>query len=416
MSSSSYFQFQFRKGSEATWNSLDPVLEDGEIGIATDKNNLKVGDGVNTFSSIQYAITGEKGPVGPRGQTGDTGQTGGTGPTGFFGPTGQPGEKGPDGDLTGPTGQTGYTGNTGTTIGYTGVTGPEGPEGPTGPTGQTGQTGETGTISSYKGDTGRTGLNGPTGIAGPPQFLNNFSASTFPTVTDDSSKGYSKGSEWILSSGENIWVCTDDTIGNAVWEVVTNVPYFVGISFNTFMTSIGAGSNANYNEFYGLSLPCENQFYNTITIFVVDITGTPTVRFGIYNGTVQQPTGSTLKCQSNQITLGTALIGKSLKIRLFASSGQDLLFKNSSTYSLAFASNSATGQNCKLAAIFFVFPDPSGAWLNWNNPGFRYKDLGALNTANNYSLNGLPSTLSGITLADPITQTRLGFVLSYENY
>lgn len=41
-----------------------------------------------------------------------------------------------------------------------------------------------------------------------------------PVVTDDSSSGFYVGSRWILDNGD-IYVCTDSTIGAAVWEIET---------------------------------------------------------------------------------------------------------------------------------------------------------------------------------------------------
>jgi hypothetical protein len=41
-----------------------------------------------------------------------------------------------------------------------------------------------------------------------------------PSATDDSSSGFYVGSKWILDNGD-IYVCTDSTIGAAVWEIET---------------------------------------------------------------------------------------------------------------------------------------------------------------------------------------------------
>jgi len=47
--------------------------------------------------------------------------------------------------------------------------------------------------------------------------LNNFTAVTNPTVTDDSSGGYSVGSVWINTAASQIFVATDVTLSNASW-------------------------------------------------------------------------------------------------------------------------------------------------------------------------------------------------------
>jgi hypothetical protein len=42
---------------------------------------------------------------------------------------------------------------------------------------------------------------------------------TTPTVTDDDDKGFTIDSRWILDNGE-VYLCTDDTTGAAVWELI----------------------------------------------------------------------------------------------------------------------------------------------------------------------------------------------------
>ena len=185
---------QLRRGTAVQWTTANPVLFQGEIGLETDTNKFKVGNGTSTWTALPYGgiegPTGNTGPTGadsvvtgPTGFTGNTGSTGAastvTGPTGFTGNTGNTGNTGPTGPTgstgtTGPTGNTGptgadstvtgptgFTGNTGST-GFTGNTGTTGNTGPTGTTGPTGYTGATG--PAYTGD---TGITGPTGYTGP---------------------------------------------------------------------------------------------------------------------------------------------------------------------------------------------------------------------------------------------------------
>jgi len=50
-----------------------------------------------------------------------------------------------------------------------------------------------------------------------------------PTTNDDITKGFVVGSRWLLDNG-NLYICTDDTENNAVWELIPNdltdyVPY-----------------------------------------------------------------------------------------------------------------------------------------------------------------------------------------------
>lgn len=150
-----YIQLQFRRDTAAIWQTNNPVLASGEMGIETDTSLFKIGDGTTLWNSLLYG--GLKGPTGAGGTATNTGATGPTG-QGATGPTGQ-GTTGPTGQgITGPTGQgaTGTTGPTGPT--GQGITGPTG-QGATGVTGPTGRTGPTG-------PTGKTGPTGPTGISG----------------------------------------------------------------------------------------------------------------------------------------------------------------------------------------------------------------------------------------------------------
>ena len=149
-----YIQFQLRRGAAATWTSNNPILASGEMGIETDTNLFKVGDGVTAWNSLVYG--GIKGPTGFTGFTGFTGA-----PSTVTGPTGPTGLAGAPSTVTGPTGFTGLAGAPSTVTGYTGPTGFSftGPAGAastvTGPTGPAGSGGGGGTSSvSIVGSTG----------------------------------------------------------------------------------------------------------------------------------------------------------------------------------------------------------------------------------------------------------------------
>ena len=49
---------QLRRDTSANWNSVNPVLASGEIGYETDLNRFKVGDGVKTWSALNYSSAG----------------------------------------------------------------------------------------------------------------------------------------------------------------------------------------------------------------------------------------------------------------------------------------------------------------------------------------------------------------------
>lgn len=67
---------QLRRDTSANWSSVDPILADGEIGIETDTLKAKVGNGVDTWTSLSYFIDGAGGGgsgdvVGPASSTND---------------------------------------------------------------------------------------------------------------------------------------------------------------------------------------------------------------------------------------------------------------------------------------------------------------------------------------------------------
>lgn len=51
-------KLQFRRGTAAEWASIDPILSEGEPGVATDAGILKVGDGTKKWSELQGFLFG----------------------------------------------------------------------------------------------------------------------------------------------------------------------------------------------------------------------------------------------------------------------------------------------------------------------------------------------------------------------
>ena len=119
------------------WARSDFVLYDGELGIESDTGKVKVGNGRDRFSALQYLT----GPKGDRGETGPVGPKGADGVMRFENLTSQQreglkGAQGPQG-ARGPAGPTGPAGPAG-------AVGPRGPEGQRGPQGNTGPAGAPG--------------------------------------------------------------------------------------------------------------------------------------------------------------------------------------------------------------------------------------------------------------------------------
>lgn len=49
------FKIQLRRGTAAQWTAANPILADGEVGIVTDEDTLKVGDGTTAWNSLAYS-------------------------------------------------------------------------------------------------------------------------------------------------------------------------------------------------------------------------------------------------------------------------------------------------------------------------------------------------------------------------
>ena len=86
--------------------------------------------------------------------------------------------------------------------------------------------------------------------------LNNFSASTAPTINDDSGDGYSVGSRWINTTSDEEYVCVDSTGGAAVWKNTTPA----GI-----LNNFSATSNPTINDDSGDGYSVGSRWINLTT-------------------------------------------------------------------------------------------------------------------------------------------------------
>lgn len=51
-------KFQFRRDTTANWTVNNPVLSEGEMGLDTDLNQFKIGDGVTAWTALPWAVNG----------------------------------------------------------------------------------------------------------------------------------------------------------------------------------------------------------------------------------------------------------------------------------------------------------------------------------------------------------------------
>lgn len=74
------YRIVLRQDTAANWTLNNPTLLSGEFGFVTDTNELKLGDGVNTWNNLGYYLPGPIGVTGATGGIGPTGEVGATGP------------------------------------------------------------------------------------------------------------------------------------------------------------------------------------------------------------------------------------------------------------------------------------------------------------------------------------------------
>lgn len=49
------FQIQLRRGTASAWSTVNPILVEGEVGLESDTNKMKVGNGSTAWNSLSYA-------------------------------------------------------------------------------------------------------------------------------------------------------------------------------------------------------------------------------------------------------------------------------------------------------------------------------------------------------------------------
>lgn len=69
-------QIQLRRGTASAWTAANPILADGEIGIESDTDLFKIGDGLTAWTSLSYG--GIQGANGTNGTDGEGVPAGGT--------------------------------------------------------------------------------------------------------------------------------------------------------------------------------------------------------------------------------------------------------------------------------------------------------------------------------------------------
>lgn len=81
-------KFKLRRDTSSNWTLTNPVLALGEPGVETNTGQMKIGDGVHSWSSLPYvgAGVGQTGPTGPAGSGTVSGDWDGGTPFSIYGP------------------------------------------------------------------------------------------------------------------------------------------------------------------------------------------------------------------------------------------------------------------------------------------------------------------------------------------
>jgi hypothetical protein len=238
---------QLRRGTAAQWTSANPTLAAGEIGLETDTDKLKIGNGTIAWNSLAYSsgIQGVQGTFGPQGIQGSSGAQGAQGLQGRQGTLGLQGIQGAQG-IQGRQGTTGIQGNLGTQgttgAGTQGVQGAQGTQGLLGNQGTTGagtqgtqgvqgNLGIQGSIGSgtqgttgTQGASGLQGTQGIQGIFGPATIVQNPQTSAYVLVASDNGKyidittGGITLNTGIFTVGQNVVIYNNSALSQTITQ------------------------------------------------------------------------------------------------------------------------------------------------------------------------------------------------------
>lgn len=150
--------------------------------------------------------------------------------------------------------------------------------------------------------------------------LNNLSATTNPTATNDSTSGYSVGSVWVNTTTDRHFVCMDSTESSAVWKEVA-VVYSSALTPSATNTVDIGSSSLKYKDIYidgtayidDLSIANQTTFSGLVVAGNLTASGTVTISTADINGgaidgtTIGATTPSTIV--GTTITASTGFIG-----------------------------------------------------------------------------------------------------------
>ena len=258
-----FIQLQLRRDTSVNWQTINPVLASGEMGIETDTNQFKVGNGSIPWNGLAYG--GLRGPTGPAG--GGTGGFGSTIRTHLIPDVSGAYDLGSsafpfrDGYFSANSIRIGTgkviadpAGNI-LTVNAAGVTGSVGGSGTPGATGVTGVTGATGA-------TGAPGATGATGAVSERPTLSTLTFSTSPSTLATSTLYTSGGA--LYYGTQNLLLGGTGTSDRTTMSTLTFTTSPSTLTTSTLYTSGGALYYGSQNLLLGGALS-ERATLSTLT-------------------------------------------------------------------------------------------------------------------------------------------------------
>ena len=277
-------QIQLRRDNTLNWDTVNPILAQGEVGVNLDNDKIKIGDGLTYWTGLTYSTNdGSSGTSGESGTSGISFGTSGTsGTSGIsYGTSGTSGSSGIDGS-SGSSGIDGSSGTSGISYGTSGTAGSSGIDGSSGTSG-----------------IGISGTNGSSGVDGIlPLFGDNGGI-----VYRDSGSTYGYNTNTGLTYNNDILtvygklnVNTSFSIGLTSIHVLTSIPkttcnsafidYYIWsgmIMRSGSIISVWDGTNIEYTEISTLDLGGSTKVLLSLDIFNNDIRLIATILSGTWN-------------------------------------------------------------------------------------------------------------------------------------
>jgi hypothetical protein len=117
---------------------------------------------------------------------------------------------------------------------------------------------------------------GPPGPQGPPGISTVNVQQTAPTVNNDSSENYTEGSTWFDETTQSFYICSDATVGAAVWVQINSTESGIWTPVISDNATDGLAT-----AYFGMYSKINNLVNCNIAIQITSPTTTPVMQFKI---------------------------------------------------------------------------------------------------------------------------------------